>query len=170
MPFIKSTFWNSYFKILIKPHYQGYDDQFTRYCQTPLIHRFQEVFSCWSSYRKFGVFTIKFTSNPIVAHNMTNLKNTVTGFFFTVFRWSISAYYIRNILESRLENFYLTKLRLIWWTICKILLHALESSFCTTFILLIIRTTVWSSCRKNCHLNPLWRERWLIFQNAVTQQ
>ena len=79
---------------------------------------------------------------------MANLQNTVTGHSFTVFRWSISAYYVRYILESWLWNFYSIKLRLIWWTICKILSHAFESSFCTTLIVLIIRTTLWSSYRE----------------------
>ena len=27
MPFIKPIFWNSYFKILVEPHYEGNDDQ-----------------------------------------------------------------------------------------------------------------------------------------------
>ena len=44
---------------------------------------------------------------------MTNLHNTVTGLLFTVFRWSIRAYYVNNNLEFLLWNFYLTKFRLI---------------------------------------------------------
>ena len=145
VPFIKPTFWNSYFKILIEPHYQGYDDQFKKYCQMPRNHSFQKKFSCWSSERNFAVLTIEFVPNAILAQNMANMQNTVTGLLLTASRWSISAYHVRNILESLLWNFYLTRVRLIWWTICKILWHALESSFCTTFIVLIIRTTIWSS-------------------------
>ena len=148
VPFIKPTFWNSYFKILIKPHYQGYDDQFTKYCQTPRNPHLQKVFCCWSSERNFGVLTIEFVPNPHLGQNMANMQNTVLGLLFTVFRWSIFAYHVRNILESLLVNFHLTKLRLIWWTICKILSHALELWFCTTLIVLIIRTTLWSSSRK----------------------
>ena len=45
MPFIKPTFWNSYFKILFERHYQGNDDQFPKYYQTPRNHRFQEIFA-----------------------------------------------------------------------------------------------------------------------------
>ena len=148
MPFIKLTFWNSYFKILIEPHYQGYDDQFTKYCQTPRNHSFQEVFCCWSSQQNFGVLTIEFVPNPILAQNMANMQNTVTGLLFTLFRWSIFAYYVPNILESLLWNSYLIKIRLIWWTVCKIMSHALESSFCTTLIVLIITTTLASSSRE----------------------
>ena len=79
MPFIKATFWNSYFKILVEPRYEQNDDIFAKYCQTPGNHHFQEVFCCWSSERHFGVLTIKFAPNPILAQNMANLQNTVTG-------------------------------------------------------------------------------------------
>ena len=100
------------------------DDQFAKYCQTPRNHRFQKVICCWSSQRHFGALTVKFALNPIVAQNMANFQNTVTGVFFTVFQWSICAYHVSNILESLLWNFYLTKLRLIRWTVLKILSHA----------------------------------------------
>ena len=35
MPFINPIFWNSYFEILVEPHYEGNDDQFAKHCQTP---------------------------------------------------------------------------------------------------------------------------------------
>ena len=82
---MKPIFWNSYFKILVESHYKGNDDQFTKYCQTPRNHRFQEVFCCLSSGRHFGVLTIKFATNPTVAQNMANFQNTVTGLFFPRF-------------------------------------------------------------------------------------
>ena len=145
MPFIKPRFCNSLFKILLYPHYQGYVDQFTKYCQTPRNHSFQEAFCCWSSQQNFGVLTIEFVPNPILAQNMANMQTTVTGLLFTLFHLSIFAYHVPKILESFLWNFYLIKLRLIWWTICKIMSNALESSFCTTLIVLIIRTTLGSS-------------------------
>ena len=103
---IKTTFCNSYFKILVKPHYEGNDDQFAKYCQTPRNHCCQEVFCCWSSVRRFEALTVKFAPNAILAKNMANLQNTVTGLLFTVFRWSICAYHVSNILESFLWNFY----------------------------------------------------------------
>ena len=96
MSFIKPVFWNSYFKILAESHYQRNDDQFAKYCQTPRNHRFQELFCCWS----FGALTVKFAPNPIVAQNMANLQKTFTGVLFTVFRCSICAYHVSNILES----------------------------------------------------------------------
>ena len=125
MSFIKPVFWNSYFKILAESHYQRNDDQFAKYCQTPRNHRFRELFCCWSLARHFGALTVKFAPNPILAQNMANLQTTVTGLLFTVFRWSIFAYYVPNILEFLLWNFYLTKLRLIIWPFWKILSHAL---------------------------------------------
>ena len=169
MPFMNPIFWNFYFKILVEPDYEGNDDQFAKYCQTPQNNRFQEVFCCWSSVRHFGALTVKFAPNPIVAknmanflkhchrpfihcfplvylcefakycqtprkhrfqqfavlnikvepnlilaQNMANLHNTVTGVLFTVLCCSICAYYyVNNNLEFLLWNFYLTKLRLI---------------------------------------------------------
>ena len=72
VPFIKPTFWNCYFQILVEPHYDGNDEQFAKYCPTPRNNRFQEVFCCWSSVRHFGALTVKFAPNPIVAKNMAN--------------------------------------------------------------------------------------------------
>ena len=148
VPFIKTTFCNSYFKILVEPHYEGNDDQFAKYSQTPGNHRFQEVFCCWSSERHFGAPTVKFAPSPVVAQNMAKLQSTVTGLLFTVFRWSICAYHVSNILESLLWNCYLTKLWLIRWPVWKILSHASESSFSATPIVFIIRTTLWTSYRE----------------------
>ena len=67
MPFIKPIFWNSYFKILVEPHYEGNDDQLAQYCQTPRNHRFQELFCCLLSGRHFEAFTVKFAPKPYVA-------------------------------------------------------------------------------------------------------
>ena len=144
--FIKRTFWNSYFKILVEPHYEGNDDKFAKYCQTPWNHRFQQVFCCWSSERRFGALTVNCAPNSIVAQNMANLQNTLTGLLFTVFRWSICAYNVSNILESLLWNVYLTKLRLIRWPVWKILSHASE---------------LW--------LNPIMTQKMADLQNSVTR-
>ena len=60
MLFIKPTFLNCYFKILVEPDYDGNDDQFAKYCQTLRNHRFQGVLlliiraTFWSSYSENG--------------------------------------------------------------------------------------------------------------------
>ena len=184
MPFIKPIFCNFQFKILVESHYKGNDDQFAKYCQTPRNHRFQEVFCCWSSGRHFGAVTVKFATNPIVAQNMANFQNTVTGLLFSVFRWSSCAYHgvltmkfllnqITTHKMASLENI-MANLRIIflcysysayhqydtvellpwncqltplwrkWWPICKILSHALKSSFSFIYLVLIVRATLWS--------------------------
>ena len=103
VPFIKPTFWNSYFKILVEPHYEGNDDQFAKYWNSyfkifvepryqgklPRNHRFEEVFCCWSSERHFEILTIKIAPSPILAQNMANLQNIVSCLLFTVLRLSI---------------------------------------------------------------------------------
>ena len=76
---------------------------------------------------------------------MANLQNTFKGLLFTVFRWSLCAYRVSNILESLLWNFYITKLRFIRWPVWKILSHASEPSFSATSIVLTISRTLWSS-------------------------
>ena len=102
MPLIKTTFWNSYFKIFIEPHYEGNDDQFAKYCLKASESSFPGsvmlliiMATFWSSYYKI-------CAEPILAQNMANLQNTVTRLLFTVFRWSTFAYHLRKILESLL--------------------------------------------------------------------
>ena len=133
---------------------------------------FHLVFWCLSSKRHFATLTLKFLLNPNTKETMPNLQNTVKllgiivlrkcfaadeqsdvlellmCLLFTVFRWSICAYHVSNILESLLWNFYLTKLRLIRSPVWKILSHASESSFSATPIVLTIRTTLWNSYRE----------------------
>ena len=162
MPFIKPTFWNCYFKILVEPHYEGNDDKFAKYCQTPWNHRFQQVFCCWSSERRFGALTVKFAPNSIVTQNMANLQNTLTGLLFTVFRWSICAYHVSNILESLLWNVYLTKLWLIRWPVWKILSHASESFVLFYSYGAYHQNDTLELLPWNCDLTPLWRKRWPI--------
>ena len=95
---------------------------------------------------------MKFAPNPIVAKNMANFHNTVTGLLFTVFRSSICVYYVSNSLESLPKNFYLTKLRLKRWPVRKILSQDSESSFTATPIVLTIKTT---QLPRDCHLTLL---------------
>ena len=52
--------------------------------------------------RKCFALSVKFLPNAILARNMANLQNTLTGLLFTVFRWSICACHVSNILESLL--------------------------------------------------------------------
>ena len=139
---ISASFWSSYGKILAESHYEANDNQFAKYCHTPRNNRFQQVFLCWSSRRNFWALTVKFPLSPIVAQNMANLKHTVTGLLFTVFRYFVCAYHVSNILESLQWNSYLKKLRLIRWLVWKILSHASESSFSATLMVLTIRTTL----------------------------
>ena len=152
MPFIKPTFFNCYFKILVEPRYKGNDDQFAKYCQTPRNHRFQEVFCCWSTERRFGALTAKFAPNSIVAQNMANLQNTVTGLLFTVFCWSICAHHVSNILQvtthkmASLENI-VTRLRIV------VLCYS-SSAYHQNYTLELLP---W-----NCLATPLWRKRWPI--------
>ena len=153
MDFITTTFWNSYFKILVKPHYEGNDD-----------HQ-----CCWSSVRHFGALTIKFPPDPILAQNMANLQNSLTGLLFTVFRWSIFAYHVRNILKSLLWNFYLIKLRLITCLVFKILSHASDSSFTATPIVLTITTRLCSSYREIVTYPDYNATKMADLQNSVTR-
>ena len=152
MPFIKPTFLNCYFKILVEPHYKGNDDQFAKYCQTPRNHRFQEVFCRWSSERRFGALTAKFAPNSIVAQNMANLQNTVTGLLFTVFCWSICAHHVSNILQvtthkmASLENI-VTRLRIVVLCYSSSAYHQNDT----------LELLPW-----NCLWTPLWRKRWPI--------
>ena len=144
---IKASIWSPYGKNLAEPRYEKKNEQFAKYCHTPLNLRFYLIFWCFSSYLHFGAFTVTCSLNPITAQNMGNLQNTATGLLFAVFRWSICAYHVSNFLEFLLWNFYLTKLRLIRWPVWKILSHASESSFSATPIALTFRTTCWSSYR-----------------------
>ena len=60
MLFIKPTFLNCYFKILVELDYNGNDDQFAKYCQTLRNHRFQGVLlliiraTVWTFYSENG--------------------------------------------------------------------------------------------------------------------
>ena len=90
---------------------------------------------------------------------MANSQNTVTGLLFIVFRWSICAYHVSNILKSLLWNFYLTKVRLI------------KMASFVTRLRIIVLCYSYSAYHQNntlvllpwnCHLIPLWRERWPI--------
>ena len=109
---IRASSYMPYGKNLADPRYDQKDDQFAKYCHTPLNLRFHLVFWCLSSNRHFRTLTLKFLLNPI-------MKETITY--------------------------------------CKTLSNASESSFLGSFLLLIIRATLWSSYCEICaerHCGP----------------
>ena len=101
---MKLTFWNLYFKVLIRPHYQGNDYQFTKYCQKRRNHRFQEVFCCSSSERDFGVLTIKFAREPYCGPKYGQFAKHCHGHlihrFLLVF-WYVSCKQYFGVLEAK---------------------------------------------------------------------
>ena len=173
---IRASIWSPCGKNLADPCYYQKDDQFAKYCHTPLNPRFHLVFRCLSSNRHFGTVTLKFLLNPvtketmtnlqntvkrlgiivfsnsIVAQNMANLQNTVTGLLFTVFCWSICAHHVSNILQvtthkmHSLENI-VTRLRIV------VLCYS-SSAYHHNYTLELLP---W-----NCLSTPLWRKRWPI--------
>ena len=144
VPFMKQTLWNSDLKILVKPHYERNDDQFPKYSQTLWDHRSKEVFCWWSSEWHFGLLTVKFLLNQITTHKMASLVNIVTRLRIIVLCFSYCAYHQNDTLELSLWNCHLTPLWRKWWPICKILSHALNSSFLFIYLVLIVRATLWS--------------------------
>ena len=166
MPFIKPTFWNSYLKILVEPHYEGNDDQFAKYFQTPRNHRFQEVFCCGSSERHFGALTVKFAPhwNPIVAQNMANLQNTVTGLSFTVFA-------LVSLCVSCKQHFGVLTVKFLLNQITTHKMASLENI--VTRLRIIVLCSCYSAYHQNdtlellpwnCHLTPLRHKTWPIFK------
>ena len=125
-------------------------------------YRFQEVFCFRLSRWHFGDLTVKFAPNPIVAYKMASFQNTVTGLLFTVFRWSICAYHVRNILESLLWNFYLTKNtnhKMV--SLENIVTRLRIIVFCYSYSAYHQNQTL-ELLPWNCQLTPLWHERYPI--------
>ena len=162
MPFIKPTVWNSYFQILVEPHYEGNDDQFAKYCQTPRNKRFKKVFCCWSSVRHFGALTVKFAPNPIVAKNMANfLKHCHRPF--------IHCFPLVYLCVSCKQHFGDLTVKFLPNQITTYKMASLEN------IVTSLRITVLCYSYRaynqndtlellpwNCPLTPLWRKRWSI--------
>jgi len=70
---IRASIWSPYGKNFAEPRYDQTDDQFAKYCHTPLSLRFHIL--SWN--RHFGTLTLKFLLKAITKETMTNLKNTV---------------------------------------------------------------------------------------------
>ena len=90
---IRTSIWRHYGKNLAKPRYDKKDDQFAKYCHTPLNLRIYLVFWCLSLNRHFKTLTLKFLLNPITKETMTNLQNTVKCLRIIVLCYSYSAYH-----------------------------------------------------------------------------
>ena len=118
---IRASIWSPYGKNLAEPCYYQKDDQFAKYCHTPLNARFHLVFRCLSSNRHFWTVTLKFLLNPVTKETMTNLQNTVKRLGIIVFRKCFAADHQSDVLE--------------------LLLHASESSFWPRCLVPCIRTT-----------------------------
>ena len=90
---IRTSIWRHYGKNLAKPRYDQKDDQFAKYCHTPLNLRIYLVFWCLSLNHHFGTYTIKFLGDPIIKETMFNLQNTVKRLGIIVLCYSYSAYH-----------------------------------------------------------------------------
>ena len=162
MPFIKPTFWNSYFNILVESHYERNDDQFVKYCQTPRNHRFQEVFYCWSSEWQFGALTVKFAPNPIVTQNMAICKTLSHRPF-------IHRFPLVYLCVSCKQHFGVHTVKFLLNQITTHNMASLENI--VTGLRIIVLCYSYSAYHQNdtldllpwnCHLTPLWRKRWPI--------
>ena len=148
LPFIKQSFLNFYLKILVEPHYERNDDQFAKYSRRLRNHLLQKVFCCWLSEWHFGLLTVKFLLNQITTHKMASLKNIVTCLKIIVLSYSYCAYNQNDTFELSPWNCPIAPLWRKWWPICKILSHALKSSFSFIYLVLIIRATIGNSYRE----------------------
>ena len=99
MLIISASIWSPYGKNLAEPRYHQKDDQFAKYCHTPVHLRFHLVFWSLSSNRHFGTLNLKILWNPITKETITNLKNTVKRLGIIVFRKCFAADHQSDILE-----------------------------------------------------------------------
>ena len=155
---MKQTLWNSYLKILVKPHYERNHDQFPKYSQTLREHRSHEVFCWWASEWHFGLLTVKFLLNQITTHKMASLENIVTRLRIIVLCYSYCAYHQNDTLELSPWICHLTPLWRKWWPICKILPHALKSSFLIHLFTAYHQSHTWKLLPWNCPFAPLSRK------------
>ena len=96
---IRTSIWRHYGKNLADPRYDQKDDQFAKYCHTPLNLRFHLFFWFLSSNGHFRTLTLKFLLNPIMKETMTYLQNTVKRLGIIVFRKSFANDHQSDILE-----------------------------------------------------------------------
>ena len=90
---------------------------------------------------------MKFAPNPILAKNMANFQNTVTGLLFTVFRWSICAYHVSSISRGLLNQIKMASLKNII-TSLRIIVH------CYSYHVYHQNDTL-KHLLRNCHLKLL---------------
>ena len=95
----RASIWSPYCKNLAEPRSDQKDDQFAKYCHTPLNLRFHLVFWWLSSNRHFGTLSLKIWLKPITKEKMTNLQNTVKRLRIIVFRKCFAADHQSYILE-----------------------------------------------------------------------
>ena len=100
---IRASIWSPYGKNLAEPRYDQKDDQFAKYCHTPLNLRFHLVFRCLLSNRHFGSLTLKFLLSPITKETMTNFQNTAKRLGTVVFRKCFDANHQSEIFSSYCE-------------------------------------------------------------------
>ena len=96
---IRASIWRPYGKNLADPRYDQKDDQFAKYCHTPLNLRFHLFFLFLSSNGHYRTLTLKFFLNPIMKETMTYLQNTVKRLGIIVFRKSFANDHQSDILE-----------------------------------------------------------------------
>ena len=96
---IRASSWRPYGKNLADPRYDQKDDQFAKYCHTPLILRFHLFFLFLSSNGHYRTLTLKIFLNPIMKETMTYLQNTVKRLGIIVFRKSFANDHQSDILE-----------------------------------------------------------------------
>ena len=70
---------------------------FGRYCNTPVIHRFQVFLLCLSSDQHFRTLTVKSVYNPITTQSIASMQNALTRLQINVFSSSYFAYNKRDI-------------------------------------------------------------------------
>ena len=126
---IRASIWSPYGKNLAEARYDQKDDQFPKYCHTPLNLRFHLVYWCLLWNRHFGTLSLKFLLNPITKKTMTNLQNTVKRFGIIVFRKCFAADQQSAILELLLWNLRRPPMWLKIWPIGKTLSQAFYSPF-----------------------------------------
>ena len=96
---IRTSIWRHFGKNLAKARYDQKDDQFAKYCHTPINLCIYVVFWCLLSNRHFQTLTLKFLLNPITKETMTNLQKTVKRRGIIVFSKCFAADLHSNILE-----------------------------------------------------------------------
>lgn len=137
---IKATFWRPYWEILTSRYFEAKDGQYSNNCHTPLNNRFQVVLWCLSSRKHFGTSTWNFLLKPITTKNMAKLHKlwhaAKSSFFF-----GFMVLIVRAILWCSYSVIFAYKIRTKRWPIFKILLHAFESPFSGSRMVLIIRKT-----------------------------